>query len=183
MSAHEFSSTQFNLPLDLVAHVAKSSSQIPDWALAEEGRESNPHVTVKYGLHTDDPEDVRNIIEQESPFAITLGKTSHFPDSGSGDVVKVDVVSPGLRALNSNISDAAKHTDTHPGYKPHITLAYVKPGMGPHFAKADGHSLEGRSAQVDHVIFSSKNGSKTKIGLKGEKPMRSVGPRYKREHK
>ena len=165
MSTHDYASTQFNLPMELAQHVKASAAKIPDWALAEEGREDRAHVTLKYGLHDDNPAAVRELIEKEKPFAIRLGKTSHFPDSGSGDVVKVEVHSPALHALNKKISDNVLHTDTHPGYKPHVTLAYVKAGLGPNFVKADGHSLDGKTAMVDHIVFSSKDGTKTKIHL------------------
>jgi 2'-5' RNA ligase len=178
MSAHEYSSTQFGLPDELAKRVREAGAKIPDWALAEEGRETEPHVTLKYGLHSGDPDSVRNVIEAQKPFTVRLGKTSHFPDSGSGDVVKVDVHSPELHALNKKVADATPHTDTHPDYHPHATLAYVKAGMGPHFVKADGHSLEGKEAIVDHIIFSSKDGKKTKIALKGEEG-RKVGVRYR----
>ncbi len=32
---------------------------IPDAALAEDGRELQPHITIKYGLTTSDVDDVR----------------------------------------------------------------------------------------------------------------------------
>lgn len=163
MEKHSFSSTQFNLPDDLVKHVQAAGSKIPDWALGEGGREKEPHVTVKYGLHGTDPESVRKVIADHPPFSLALGKTSHFPDSGDGDVVKVDVASPGLHRLHHKISDALPHTDTHPDYRPHVTLAYVKKGLGSFFS--GDSSLEGKEASVNHITFSSKDGKRTKLPL------------------
>jgi 2'-5' RNA ligase len=168
---HSFSSTQFNLPDELATHVKKAGAAIPDWALGDGGRETEPHVTVKYGLHGTDPEPVRKVVADHPPFKVALGKTSHFPDSGDGDVVKADVTSPDLHRLHHKIADALPHTDTHPGYKPHVTLAYVKKGLGPFFS--GDNSLEGKTATVNHITFSSKDGKKTKLPLSG-KPLPST---------
>jgi 2'-5' RNA ligase len=131
-SAREFSSTQVALPKEHAEAVADAAARIPDADLADDGRETDPHVTVKFGLHTNDVEDVRRVLADEPPITVTLGKTSIFPakEGAAYDVVKVDVDSPDLHRLNKKIADALPHTDTHPTYKPHVTLAYVKPGSG-----------------------------------------------------
>lgn len=174
--AHEYSSTQVNLPYPLAGRVRRAGLQIPDEDLADDGRENEPHVTLKYGLHGEDPEPVRKLLENEPPIRLTLGKTSVFPanesktargGAGSADVVKADVHSPDLHRLHKKISAALPHTDTHPDYKPHATLAYVKPGKGKKYAGSK--AVEGFRAVVDHVTFSSKNGQKTRIPLAGGK--------------
>jgi 2'-5' RNA ligase len=159
-------STQFNLPPALADHVRRAAAKIPDWALVDKGRETEPHVTVKYGLHSDDPSTVRGIVSRHPQFDIRMGRTSHFPDSGHGDVVKAEVDSPQLHELHHAISNGTENTSTFPDFKPHVTLAYVKKGMGRHLAEKDGDSLAGKSARVDHVMFSDKNEKKTRIPLK-----------------
>lgn len=167
---NKFSSTQINLPKELADHVKAEAAKIPDWALAPEGRESEPHVTVKYGIHGNHPDGVRSAIAGHGKVAIRLGKISHFPDTGDGDVVKVEVLSPSIHRLNKKIANAVPHTDTHPDYKPHATLAYVKRGLGKKFS--GGNSLVGKEATVDHIIFSSKDGSTKKLRLdQGVSPM------------
>lgn len=163
--AHKFSSTQINLPDQLAAHVKAEAAKIPDWALAPEGRESEPHVTVKYGIHSNSPADTRHAIAGHGPVKIRLGRTSHFPDSGDGDVIKAEVHSSSLHRLNKKIHDAVPHTDTHPDYKPHVTLAYVKRGLSRKFSGSD--ALIGKEASADHIVFSAKNGTKTKLRLGG----------------
>lgn len=143
--------------------VKAAAKKIPDWALADDGREDEPHVTVKYGLHSNDPDAVRKVVASHAPFKISLGRTSVFPDSGHGDVIKAEVKGAGLRELNKKIAAAAKHTDSHPDYHPHVTLAYVKRGLGKTFA--GDRDLEGESAIVDHIIFSTKDGRKSKLPL------------------
>lgn len=170
--SHKFSSTQVDLPAPLAAKLIALGKSIPDADLAEDGRESEAHVTVKYGLHTADARKVKNVLAGEPPIKLTLGKVSIFPaketDTQRGgdqyDVVKVDVDSADLRRLNKKVSDALQVTDSHPTYQPHATIAYVKPGLG---AKYDGNSaLEGQMVTISSVTFSSKDGNKTEIPLR-----------------
>jgi 2'-5' RNA ligase len=65
--------------------------------------------------------------------------------------------------LNKFISDSTECTDSHPDYKPHITLAYVKAGEGAKYAGDD--SLEGIPLSFDTLIFSGKDKERTEIPL------------------
>jgi 2'-5' RNA ligase len=176
--AHEFSSTQFNLPPELAKHVKEVAKKIPDFALHGDGRENESHVTVKYGIHSGSADDIRNVVSSHPAFKIKLGKISHFPDSGHGDVIKAEVHSPELHALHHKIGKATPHTDTHPEYNPHATLAYVARGLGKPLAEPHRDALDGKEALVDRIIFSSKNGNREMIPLLG-----ASGPnrRYKRK--
>lgn len=149
--------------------VLNLAARIPARDLAEDGRETEPHITVLFGLHTPDPATVRALLRDEPPITVTLGKTSFFPngESGSGDVLKVDVRSPSLRRLNKRIAEAIAHTNTHPDYQPHCTIAYVKPGRGK--AYAGGKALDGQIVRFHALMFSSKDGSMTTIPLGGQK--------------
>ncbi len=166
---YDYSSTQLDIPEPLAARVRAMSQSIPDTDLAEDGREDQPHVTVKYGLEADSPDVVRAIVARHGPVTVTLGKTSLFPANkqdggkpGDFDVVKLDVDSPELRALNAALSKLPNE-DEHPTYQPHLTLAYVKPGMGEKYAgRAD---LEGQQVTIDSLAFSSKDGQVTMLPL------------------
>jgi broad specificity phosphatase PhoE len=171
---HEFSSTQVNLPYPLAGRIRRHGLAIPDDDLAEDGRETEPHVTLKYGLHGEDPDAVRKLLEEEPPVRLTLGKTAIFPardsktargGAGKFDVVHAQVHSPDLVRLNQKITAALPHTDTHPDYTPHATIAYVKAGRGQKYA--GNKSLQGFRAVLNHVVFSSKSGERTKIPLRG----------------
>lgn len=165
----EFSSTQLDLPDEPAKAVKAAAAKIPDADLAPDGREDRPHITVKFGLHGNEPEKVRALLKDEGPITVTLGKTSIFPasESGSGDVVKVDVDSPALHALNKKIADALPNTDTHPEYKPHVTLAYVKKGLGAKYV--DDASLEGQTITIDKLTFAGKDRTEVAIPLSGTK--------------
>ena len=91
------------------------------------GRETDPHVTVKYGLHEDRPsEELLRIIEETQPFEIELMPASIY-EAPDYDVLKFEVEGEALRALNTRISERP-HTDTYPEYRPHLTVAYIQKG-------------------------------------------------------
>ena len=163
---HEFSSTQFNLPGELAFEVRQLGERIPQEDLADDGRELNPHVTVKFGLHTDYADELKAVIAGEEPIAIQIGQASVF-SSDEYDVVKLEIESQGLHALNATISEAMKCTDTHPSYKPHVTIAYVKKGLGETWASRL-NDLQGKVAVFDRLIFSDKQRRHTAIPLTGK---------------
>lgn len=162
---HEFSSTQFNLTGDIAFRVRQLGSRIDSDDLAGDGREENPHLTVKFGLHTNSPDDVRSAVQDQPPVAIQFGKCSIF-SSSDYDVVKIDIASRALHALNKTIADSLECTDTHPEYKPHVTIAYVKPGLGERYAKTL-NDLEGEVAVFGRLVFSDKTRQHHSIPLTG----------------
>jgi HK97 family phage portal protein len=162
---HKFASTQVNLPPDIATAMLKLGRSIPDDELAEEGRETEPHVTLKYGLHSDDPTDVRDALVSEPPITLTLGNLSLFPatDNHPFDVLKLDVESEDMHRLNAKLRASVEHTEKNPDYHPHATIAYLKPGMGQKYmGKCD---VTGKVAVCDGVVFSPRDGAKTTIPL------------------
>lgn len=168
---HQFSSTQFNLPGELAYQVRQLGSRVNFDDLAEDGRELNPHITVKYGLHTDDAEDVRRAVDGQPPVAIQFGPASFF-SSDKHDVIKIDIESNGLHDLNALIA-GLPHTDTYPDYKPHLTVAYVKPGLGRYYAERL-NDLQGKVAVFDRLIFSDKLRNRISIPLTGDADQFSI---------
>jgi 2'-5' RNA ligase len=155
LGEHNFSSIQVNLPPNLAEAVYEFGMSIPDDELAEDGREETAHITVKYGLHTNDVKDVTAVLDFSATVSIILGKTAIFvtPDY---DVLIIEVDSPDLYALNELISDRLEVTDTHPEYHPHVTIAYLKSGMGGLYAGDD--TFEGQVATFDELVFSPAEG-------------------------
>lgn len=172
---HEFSSTQFNIrdagyprsqgsPLDALVKLAKS---IPTEELHEGERSSRDdmHITVKYGLHTNNADEVAKIVRGFGPVTVKLGKTSIFPanEKKSYDVVKVAVTGSDIHRLNKLISASTECTDTWPDFKPHLTIAYVMPGFGRKYSGLD--TFEGMELTFDSLQFSNKDREKTEISL------------------
>ena len=164
---YEFSSTQINLPSDLAEDIIKwSKNNIPEDDLyvkdGEFGREDEIHVTVLYGTHTNDPDDIKKVLENQKPIKYTLRKISIF-SSPDYDVVKIDVTGKQLHDLNAKLKKNLEHTSTHPVYQPHVTLAYVKKGAGKKYvgnSKFYGNTITGKE-----LVFSSEEGLKTKINI------------------
>lgn len=171
---HKFCSTQFNLPGNLAFEVMALASQIDPNDLAEEGIERNPHVTVLYGLHAEAEGMIQGPVTGMGPVAIQLGKCSVFHADMTGkkgnepdvhDVLKIEVISNGLHEMHKDLKKLP-HTCTYPDYKPHITIAYLKPGMGEMYAKRL-NLLEGKVAVFDRLIFSNQMREHTSIPLQG----------------
>lgn len=117
---------------------------IPDDMLAADGREDETHVTVKYGLlDMDMPYQLTEIAHETPAFPILIGKISLFSTAPEFDVVKLDVESPGLRALNQKVSTTLPHEDKHDDYNPHVTIAYVQKGSCDHLVDEDPLAQEG----------------------------------------
>jgi len=100
----------------------------------EYGRETEPHITTKFGLTENYSKDhMGKLISQFKPFKITLESINIFSNS-KFDVVKFDVKSDVLEKLNK-LLNRLPNEDEYPVYHPHMTLAYVKPGEGKRFVK------------------------------------------------
>jgi 2'-5' RNA ligase len=98
------------------------------------GREVTSHVTIKFGLtESYSQEQMREILREIRSFMLEVRGTSLF-ENKSHDVVKFDVEGKELRALNE-IFCKLPNEDSHPEYNPHMTLAYVRKGMGKNFVR------------------------------------------------
>jgi 2'-5' RNA ligase len=136
------------------------------------GRENEPHVTVLYGLTETKPSpELLKIIEDTKPFTVEVGTSSMF-ENEEYDVLKFDVESEDLRALNTKLKEL-NYTETHPGYHPHLAVAYVKKGTckeatGQHLMVGDD---EGKVVfEVNEVVFSGSGEEGTKTTLFLGKP-------------
>lgn len=168
----EFASTQINLPPDAAHAVRRLAAMVQPSDLAENGREDEPHVTVQYGLHADDAAPVQRALASAGPLVLSLGKVDFFPnsESGNGDVLYVSLAPESKKALlplREAVRGSGEVTDTHQGYKPHATIAYVKPGSGKFYAKRfnEKYPIAGRSFEATSVVFSPKEGETTRIPL------------------
>lgn len=153
---HKFSTTQVQLPESFVGFGLK----IPEGDLAADGRETDPHVTVKYGLLTNNAEEVRPVIAGKGPITFTLGKMNYFVGEGY-DVLYVEVRSGDLQRLNALVSNALDVNDSHYVYTPHATVAYLKSGLGAKYA--GDATFEGQQHVVLGVVFSDADGNRTTL--------------------
>lgn len=161
--AYGYSCVQCSLPREIADEIYEWGLQnIPDEDLAADGRESDIHVTVKYGLHGHDPFELRDFLFGKEPIKIKLGRLSLFCND-EHDVVKLEVDSPELHQFNKLVSDNFEHTDTHPDYIPHVTVAYVKKGLGKKYEDRD--DFAGRQCLLDSVTFSGNDNRMTVLPI------------------
>lgn len=166
--SYDFSSSHLDVPDPLGAEIlewGKEKVTDDDIYVTQSGmgygREDEMHVTVLYGIHSESSELVEKLVKGNKPIKVKLGKVEVFTNPHKFDVVVIDVISHELRALNDRLVKEVEHTNNYGGYRPHITVAYVKKGKG---WKHRGSNLwEGQEFDASHLIFSSINGSKKRI--------------------
>lgn len=164
---HDYSCLMADIPKDIKTKILEwNIKNIPDSELFTEdrsgkGRELQPHVTVKYGIHEQSPDPVFSLIDNKS-IEFALGSVTRFTSDKNYDVLIVEVVSPNLGKLNSDISLDFDCTDTHPEYKPHLTLAYVNKDA---MKELDGDKIfDGVKGNFETFLFTNpKNDMFTKI--------------------
>lgn len=130
-------------------------------------QELEPHVTVKYGLLTDDPHWVVELLRDEGPFLVTIGELSVFPADAeqAEDVLKLEVQSEVLHKLHQRLKAGIQNVESHPNYNPHITLAYMRPGSASRHAGRC--NLTGMRFYVSELIFSDAEKQRTIVPLTG----------------
>jgi GGDEF domain-containing protein/2'-5' RNA ligase len=169
---YKYGNTQANIPAESEASKAieATRTQIADADLAGDGKDiGGNHITVRYGIDGDDVEGIRAFLEAQAPFEARLGKTEKFEPSKSSDgaaVIQAPVEAPELHRLNTEL---AKHGNfiepTFPEYKPHTTIAYVKPEVADKYVGMD--ATDGKTFAVDEIAISKRDGSQEVVKLKG----------------
>ena len=116
----------FNFP-----EIEDMQSKIEENDLFEDGTkslETEPHVTLLYGLHSDEieDEDVMRSVDKSIIKNLKLCSISAFKNEDR-DVLKFDIEGEGLVENNENLKKFP-FTSDYPEYHPHATIAYLKPG-------------------------------------------------------
>lgn len=105
-------------------------------ASGQYGYETEPHVTILYGFENDvNVEDIKKIVlSLKNPIKVIINKIDIFSTS-QFDVIKFNVESNMLRKLYDIMKNNFKNKQTFEKYSPHVTLAYVKKGLGTKYVK------------------------------------------------
>ena len=129
----------------------------------EYGIEDNPHVTILYGFDQSvSADNFKNLLVTELS-ASEIGKDlkveniSKF-ENPEFDVLKFDLESSRLRMANLMVK-MEPHTSTFPTYSPHLTLAYLQPGLADSYiSKIDDLELKMSNFRF---VYSDKDSNKT----------------------
>lgn len=172
--AFSYGCLMVNLPPDLAEGVRRYASRMPSELLvktedATTGVPDDIHITIKYGLLTDNPMDIADVIVGTEPIVVRLGGASIFHNEKEA-VLKLLVQSAGLKALHNKICSRMDTANTYREYKPHVTVAYlVKKDDDPYYYREFfSDEFEGMEFVVDQTIFSTKGGQKSIISFNGD---------------
>ena len=122
------------------------------------GIQKNPHITLLYGLHDDVTlEQVKSVFENfNGDINIEVNGVDIF-ENENFDVVKFNVNPQGsLQYLFEELSKLP-NSNQFSEYKPHLTIAYVKKGMGQKYVNPD---YKYTVKNVDKITYSTTKGEK-----------------------
>ena len=125
----------------------------------EKGIEDEHHVTLLYGIHSNDVSD-NDVIDAARGFSgdIILRDIGLFQNDC--DVLKFEANNPTLHSCNFNLKKLP-YTSDYPDYKPHATVAYLKKGKGEYYV--DRLRDVSITAKPTHLVYSKPDGSKIKF--------------------
>lgn len=175
--------------------VIDAGRSIADEDLAEDGRETDPHVTVRYGfMPSAEVSEIERIASIYGPLSFALGKVGVFENeehdvlyyeivpsegpvtNGQSDVTSAYGDNKSLWDLNESLAELP-HEDTHPDYKSHACIAYVKPGMGEKYRKMLTSNRSPESCFVSELVYSDAKKERVVIPLVGTKSLRYSLPK------
>jgi len=122
------------------------------------GLENNPHVTLLYGIHKEVTfDEVKEVIDKlELPDEIKITGISKF-ENENYDVLKFDVDSTDLSKINSALRKLP-YTNDYDEYKPHITIAYLKPGEADKYISKNYNNT--KKISIKTIDFKEVSGKK-----------------------
>ena len=167
-AAHTYSTVQLVLDDAAASTIRQRAASViaPAHVHPGEGLETRPHITVLYGLETEDVADVLPLLSAvESPIeAVVQGLEVFRPDGKDYDVLVHRVACPGAIRVHERLVGALAHVTTHPVYQPHLTLGYVQRGLGGQYGTLQT-GLEGMVLRFWEVEFNSSDDVRTTIPL------------------
>jgi 2'-5' RNA ligase len=130
------------------------------------GRETEPHVTILYGLHGEiEDKDLEVEIDKIKEPKIEFKSISTF-ENDKFDVLKFDVKKGDLNKLNKEFTKFP-HTNKFPDYHPHATIAYLKKGTAEKYIK-QAKDLVSMSMEPEKIVYSKVDGTTKNYKLKKE---------------
>jgi len=110
-----------------------SDSDLYDDNSGKYGKETEPHVTLLYGLHSNvKPQIVQQILDNIHFGDIQLQNVSVFQNPDY-DVLKMDAIGNGLDKANS-ILKKLPNSNEYDEYNAHMTIAYLQKGKWQQYA-------------------------------------------------
>jgi hypothetical protein len=113
--AHDFQSTQANLPAELAEKIKRNQRSLdPDDVLK---LEDQPHITVLFGLHPGvNVDDVKGVLASQGPIRVIFGANGTFPADDDGVPLYVSVDSTDVHRINGMLSAVLPNTSARSRY-------------------------------------------------------------------
>lgn len=171
-NGHQYSCLMGRFHPDVAAKVWNISQRIADDDLAEDGRENWPHLTLLYGIHSNEPDQVKHLLRNQGPIALRFGGYGVF-ENPEGDVLYLSVESMTVYQIRQKLEEAIPNTQTHPDYIPHVTLAYLKSGAAKKYLDnpwllGQPHPPEMGVVGIEELEFSNQFDQRFPIFLRGD---------------
>lgn len=148
------------IPDPLASACLAFAATIPDEHLTEAGREAHPHVTVRWGFESVDPNPVFDAVGKLGSLSFQPGELRVFENDGA-DVLYVSCADPHKwHSWHRATEGCPCESSDHP-YEPHITLAFLKKGKGEKYAGK--RVLAGSAVPVSEVVYSGPDGRDSRM--------------------
>ncbi len=157
--SYKKANVQACLPASAKSKIMTVAKQmIPDEDLGPDGREDDPHITVKFGVE-EDLNKLNWAVGEQAPFTVTLGKCHVFTaQGGGGSPIVAEAHAPELHVLHELVDSAIGNRKDDFTYNPHVTIAFVKPELA---QKYEGSDLcAGITFSVGSVVLSQSDGQR-----------------------
>jgi len=171
---YQYSSVQFNVEEDVATAIKEFGERLPKNAIYTSkddpslGLENQSHCTLLYGIHSTEPDEIRNLAVKIKPFEIELGNISFFEGEKDYDVMKIDLKSFGsfflddatdiVCKINEYFRSNVHYTTKWPEYNPHITIGYIRKSARKELeSKIDLETFKGLKFQVREIMFCPAN--------------------------
>ena len=145
-----------NVPKEIKSLMFHIGSQIDKNDLHENGKDNQPHITIKYGLLTDDYSLIRKCLSGQTSGKAYMGRLSLF-ENDEYDVLKVTCSGSALHRLHRTLNQLP-HEDYFLKYNPHATIAYLKKGTGKKYLRK--FTID-KSFEFDKMYFKKADGVKS----------------------
>ena len=171
----EFGWIRVDINLELKSYMKKLTDAIdkediyttqPDDLGWTYGIETDPHITLLYGLHNDSPKECQETLKGQKGGFFTVDGVSEF-EKEKYDVLKLDVKSEDLHRLHELLKKETENTQSFPEYKPHLTLSYMKKGKGKKYIDlfSDSKYKNNDKYKFSEVVFEDKKNIESVIKL------------------
>jgi 2'-5' RNA ligase len=130
----------------------------------QSGKETEPHVTLLYGLHSNvTPQIIQQILDRIHFGDIALNNPSLFQNS-EYDVLKFDAEGNGLQQAHDILSKLP-NSNEYTEYHPHMTIAYLNKGTAGNEYVKKFMSVNYKVTPI-FAIYSIPSGKKFKLKIK-----------------